>query len=129
MCESGRILHHLIHNVGDEKNSLLIVGFMAQNTLGRRLLEMAEGPRDDPQKMIKVYDGWYKVRARIHKLNAYSAHADRNDLLAYIRGCGKLRNLVLVHGEEAQTASLAEAARETVSARIILPKFDEEIEL
>jgi len=129
MCESGRILHHLIHNVGDEKNTILIVGFMAANTNGRRLLEMADRPAGDPLRTIKIYDGWYKVSAEIQKLNAFSAHADRNDLLEYIRRCGKLKNLVLVHGEETQIAALAEGAKGVTSAKIMIPKFNEEIEL
>jgi len=71
MCEGGRIVHHLAHTVEDPRNIVLIVGYQAQHTLGRRLVE-----RKDP---IKIFGDKYRLRARVHTINALSAHADRTN--------------------------------------------------
>ncbi|KPJ88105.1 MAG: MBL fold metallo-hydrolase [Spirochaetes bacterium DG_61] len=98
MCESGRILHHLKNSIEDPKNTILIVGFMAQNTLGRRIIER------EPE--VKIFGDLYRVRARVEVLNTFSAHADYNDILEYISGLDgkRLKGIFLVHGEpEAQS--------------------------
>ncbi len=98
MCESGRILHHLANNIEDPRNTILIVGFMAQNTLGRKILEK--------QSEVRIFGDVYRLNARVEVLNTFSAHADCNDILEYIDGLDKnrLKEIFLVHGEpEAQT--------------------------
>jgi metallo-beta-lactamase family protein len=98
MCESGRILHHLANNIEDPKNTILIVGFMAQNTLGRRILEK--------QSKVKIFGEPYNLRANVTVINTFSAHADYNDILEYVSGLdsGRLKEIFLVHGEpEAQS--------------------------
>ncbi len=120
MCESGRILHHLMHSVADPKNTILFIGFLAQHTLGRKILE--------GQSPVYIYGKPFHVNAEVLKLNAFSAHAGRDDLLDFIKACGPLKKLILVHGEESQLTGLAEAAKEITSAEIIIPKFDEEID-
>jgi metallo-beta-lactamase family protein len=100
MCEGGRVLHHLIHHGGKESTTILFVGFQAQNTLGRRILEGAEEAR--------IYGDMYPIRARIRRAGAYSAHGDRDELVAWIedvRERGSPKQIFLVHGEE--DASLA----------------------
>ena len=97
MCESGRILHHLVNNIENPKNTILIVGFMAKNTLGRRILEH--------EKEVKIFGDSYRVRAEVRHINAFSAHADYRDILNYIGRLDKkrLKHIFLVHGEpEAQ---------------------------
>lgn len=99
MAESGRILHHLMHGASDPRNTILIVGFQAEHTLGRRIVEKR------PQ--IRVLGEEIPLRAEVEILNGYSAHADRTELLRWIEGVrGKspsLRQVYLVHGEpEAQ---------------------------
>ncbi|HNK45103.1 MAG TPA: MBL fold metallo-hydrolase [Pseudomonadota bacterium] len=96
MAEAGRILHHLRNNVEDERNTILIVGFMAQHTLGRRLAE--QRPR------VKIWGVERDLHARVEVMNSFSAHADRRDLLEFARRCGtETRTFFLVHGEpEAQ---------------------------
>ncbi len=93
MCESGRILHHLANNIEDPKNTVLIVGFMARNTLGRRILEK------EPE--VRIFGDTYQLRARVEVLNAFSAHADYNEILEYIAAVdnGELKEIFLVHGE------------------------------
>jgi metallo-beta-lactamase family protein len=104
MAESGRILHHLANGADDARNTILIVGFMAEHTLGRRILEGAP--------MVKVFGDEIPLRAQVEVLNGYSAHGDRRDLrswIARVRGDGPgPRAVYLVHGEaEAQDAFAA----------------------
>lgn len=101
MAESGRILHHLAHGASDPRNTILIVGFQAEHTLGRRIVERSP--------VIKVFGEEIPLRARVEVLNGYSAHADRGELLSWIRsvakGSAKKPNVHLVHGEpDAQDA-------------------------
>jgi metallo-beta-lactamase family protein len=92
MCEAGRIRHHLRNEVEDPRNTVLTVGYMAENTLGRRIIDPAIHE-------IKIFDQMYRKRAEVIPINAYSGHADMNDLDAYIRHAEGLKNIVLVHGE------------------------------
>ncbi len=97
MCESGRILHHLKNNIGNPANTILIVGFMAQNTLGRKIVER--------QPEVKIFGDVYRMKAEVAVLNAFSAHADYNEILEYIAQLdrSRLKGIFLVHGEpEAQ---------------------------
>lgn len=100
MCEAGRILHHLRATIEGEKNSIVIVGFQAQHTLGRRIVER--------RARVKVFGVDRDLRAQVHVLNGLSAHADQNGLLDYAQATaeqGTLERIALVHGEPvAQTA-------------------------
>ncbi|MBD3270240.1 MBL fold metallo-hydrolase [Candidatus Peregrinibacteria bacterium] len=95
MCENGRILHHLKNNIEDERNLVLIIGYMAAHTLGRKILEK--------QSQVKIFDKMYKLRAEVEKLNAFSGHGDRSDLLDYISRIEGLKEVFVVHGEESQS--------------------------
>jgi metallo-beta-lactamase family protein len=104
MCEAGRILHHLKHNIEGERNTVLIVGFQAPDTLGRRLVEK--------QAKVRILDGWYQVRAEIVQMSGFSSHGDQNDLLAYFAPlAGKTKQVRLVHGEPDAAEALATALR------------------
>ncbi len=102
MCEHGRILHHLKNNIENDRNTVLIVGFQAKNTLGRRLVE-----KEDE---VNIFGEPYKRRADVKVLNEFSAHADRNDLIEFAKKVDPER-IFLVHGEEEQIESLGEALR------------------
>ena len=94
MCEAGRILHHLKSAVEDEKNTVLIVGYQAQHTLGRRLVEK--------RTRVRIFGVERDRRAEVVVLNGFSAHADQKDLIAYADRCrerGSLKQIVLVHGD------------------------------
>jgi metallo-beta-lactamase family protein len=93
MCESGRILHHLKNNIENPANTILVVGFMAQNTLGRRIVER--------QPEVKIFGDRYRLKARVTVLNAFSAHADYMGILKYLGKLDrkKLKRVFLVHGE------------------------------
>lgn len=105
MCEAGRILHHLRNNIGNRRNTILIVGYVAQNTLGRRIVERGE--------TVKIFGEEHKLRAEVVVINAFSAHADRNELLAYVTPLkGRLKKIFVVHGDEDQSDALAALLRE-----------------
>jgi metallo-beta-lactamase family protein len=102
MCEGGRILHHLKHAIQDEANVIVFVGFQAEHTLGRKLVEGWD--------VVPIFGVPTPRRAQIVKFNSLSAHADRNDLLAYVRAIAPLPSRIfIVHGEEKQALSLAAA--------------------
>ncbi len=122
MAEAGRILHHLRNNVEDSKNTILIVGFMAAHTLGQRL--------ESGVRRVRILGGEHDVRAEVQSLHAFSAHADRDDLLEFVGGMTRPPGQIfLVHGEESQTAALAEGLRKQSTAEIQIPKLGERFEL
>jgi len=98
MAEAGRILHHLANNIENTKNTIMIVGFMAQNTLGRKL---ADGWDEVP-----ILGDKYKVKAEVFVSHAFSAHADRTELHEYAKNLGNVKKLFVVHGEETQALEL-----------------------
>ena len=104
MCEGGRVLHHLRHAIGDDANIVAIVGFQAEHTLGRKLVEGWD--------TVPIFGVPVPRRARVVRFNGLSAHGDREDLLAYLRAIKPLpRQVFIVHGEERQAFSLAAAMR------------------
>jgi metallo-beta-lactamase family protein len=114
MCESGRILHHLANNVNESKNTILIVGYQAQDTLGRRILEH--------QPVLKIFGDEYPLKAEVVEMQSFSAHADQNDLMEFTSQLDKkrLQNIFLVHGEvpeqEAFTQSLSQAGYRNIAS-------------
>ncbi len=123
MCEAGRILHHLKNNVEDSRNTILVVGYMAENTLGRKIV--------DREPKVKIFGEEYDLRADVVKIDAFSAHADKDELLEYVRGCGrKLKRVFVVHGEEEQSMIFADAIREmNPKLDVIVPKEGQTVEL
>jgi len=107
MAENGRILHHLAHGAPEQRNTILIVGFQAEHTLGRRIVEK--------QPTLRIFGEDIPLRARVEILNGYSAHADRNELqrwLDAVRGPNAQKLPVhLVHGEPQAQDALAEILR------------------
>lgn len=124
MCESGRILHHLKNNITDGRNMILFVGYQAENTLGRKILE--------GQPEVPIFGDEYHVKARVQKINGYSAHADHNGLLNWLRAAqerGNPQKLFLVHGEVENATALAEAAREQGLPEVYVPARSQRFEL
>lgn len=91
MCNGGRVRHHLKHNLWRPQSSIVFVGFAARGTPARRIIDGA--------KSINLFGQPIQIRAAVYTINGFSAHADRDDLLAWHRGCGKPRHTWLVHGE------------------------------
>jgi len=122
MCETGRILHHLKNNCADPRNAILIVGFQAAHTLGRRLLEKA--------RQIRIFGELYDVRARVHVINGLSAHADASELESMAAGLAEgCREAFLVHGEPDQSEALAARFRARGFRRLRIPARGERVEL
>lgn len=94
MCEAGRILHHLKNNITNPKNIVLIVGYMAENTLGRKIAEH--------QEEVKIFGMTLPLRARVEEIAALSAHADEFEMLDYFGKCGAshIEHAFCVHGEQ-----------------------------
>ncbi len=116
MCEAGRILHHLRHKIHNPKNTILVVGYMAQNTLGRRIEEQglayqASGRKGDPP-VLRILNKEYPLYARVVKSGGLSAHADKNEMLRFLQQSNlQIKNIALVHGEEEQSLPFAELLR------------------
>lgn len=93
MCESGRIVHHIANNISDPRNTVLIVGYMAENTLGRKIRDGA--------KTVKIMGDEFDVRADVETINAFSAHADYEEMTKWLKALdtSRLRRIFLVHGE------------------------------
>lgn len=100
MCEGGRVVHHLKHTIEDEANVIAIVGWQAEHTLGRKLVEEWD--------TVPIFGVPTRRRARVVRFNGFSAHADRNDLLAYVRAIQPIpQKVFVVHGEERQSLAFA----------------------
>jgi len=114
MCEAGRILHHLRHTVSDSRNTVLIVGYCADHTLGKRLVER--------RPEVKIFGEPHRLRAEVVVMNSYSAHADEPELLRFLEPLDRdrLRRVALVHGaperQEALQLALEAQGYQGVSA-------------
>ncbi len=116
MCEAGRILHHLRNSIGDPRNTVLITGYQAENTLGRKIVNKL------PE--VNIFGEPYRLRAEVVSLTELSGHADQRELLAWMKPMvGKLKRVFLVHGELLPATTLAKLIEEeyhlpvTVAAR------------
>ncbi len=123
MAETGRILHHLKNNIENPNNCVMLMGYMAEHTLGRRL---ADGATE-----VKIFGEMYKRRCEVKKLDGMSAHADRSDLLDFARRFDpkKLKHIFLVHGELEPMTALAEGIRGLGFQNVHTPKEGEEVEV
>ncbi len=114
MCEQGRILHHLRNNIEDPRNTVLITGFQAHDTLGRKLVE--KWPE------VRIFGEPMQVRAEIASLDELSAHADQGELLQWIKPMApSLRKVFLVHGEPEQSQALAALLHSTYNLDAVCP--------
>jgi len=117
MCESGRILHHLKNNITNERNTILFVGYQAENTLGRKILE--------GEPVVPIFGDDYPVKANVLRIDGYSAHADHNGLLNWLKAAqdrGNPQKLFLVHGEPENAEALAESARQQGLPEVYVPE-------
>jgi metallo-beta-lactamase family protein len=123
MAEAGRILHHLRNNIDDPKNTVMVVSFMAEHTLGRRIVERA------PE--VKIFGEMVPLKAQVVTLNGFSAHAGRDELLDYFGGLDKrrLQKVFVVHGETPQSEALLEGIRSTGMTNAMIPEEGKPYEL
>lgn len=122
MCEAGRIRHHLKNEISDPRNTIVAVGFMAENTLGRRIVDPTIGE-------VRIFDETYPKKAEVVYIDAYSGHADMADLDHYVMEVEDLQKLILVHGEPAQMDPFAERMRRAKGVEVMTPERGEQIDL
>jgi metallo-beta-lactamase family protein len=119
MAEAGRIQHHLANNIEDPRNTVLIAGYQAENTLGRRI--------QDKEPTVRIFGETFHLRARVETITGFSAHADRNGLLGW---AGEIKKkpvrTFLVHGEDSGLNALADGLRKEVGfERVDVPNLHE----
>ncbi len=118
MCTGGRVRHHLKHNLWHQKNSVVFVGYAAQGTLARRIVDGA--------KRVNIYGEDIPVRASIHTIGGFSAHADQAELLAWHQQTGNPKTTFLVHGEE---DSMETFAQKLTGTQVEMPKLHQAYKL
>lgn len=122
MCDAGRILHHLRHNLWRPESHVLFVGYQAEGTLGRRLLEGA--------KVVKIMGEEIGVRAQIHSIGGFSAHADQAGLIDWLQGFQQMpRGIFITHGENSAQKEMAALIRQKLGAEPSIPVWGETYEL
>ncbi len=123
MCEAGRVLHHLANNISDPKNTVLLVGYMAENTLGRKLM--------DGKKEVKILGDWYQVKANVESIGAFSAHADYKETLTWLKSIdtSRLKKIFLVHGEKDAQEYLQKFLKENGYPDVEIVKYGETYQL
>lgn len=122
MVEAGRILHHVKNNIEDKRSTILFVGYQAENTLGRRLLDGA--------KRVRIFGDEYDVRARIRRVEGFSGHADRNGLLNWVRPIARdLKGAYVVHAEERAAEALVEGLSGLGIRNAMAPTYGQQVNL
>jgi metallo-beta-lactamase family protein len=124
MCEGGRVVHHLANNIENPKNTILIVGYQAEHTLGRRIVEK--------QPEVNIFGEIHQLNAEVVVLNSFSAHAGQDELVEYITRVDQtqLKKLFLVHGEITQIEKLSSKLKEVgVTNDICIPVSGEKAEV
>jgi metallo-beta-lactamase family protein len=120
MCTAGRIKHHLKHNVGNPRNTVLFVGFQAQGSLGRFI--------KDGAKQVRIFGEMHAVRAQVAAIDGFSAHADRDGLLWWLSGFQRApQHTFMVHGEEDVALSFSQLVAEQKGWQTRVPKLGEEV--
>ncbi|WP_428739395.1 MBL fold metallo-hydrolase RNA specificity domain-containing protein [Sulfurimonas sp.] len=121
MCNGGRIVHHFKHRIWDENNAVIFVGFQAEETLGREIVEGAQWINILGEDMI--------VKASIHTINGFSAHVDRDGMIEWIKDIKGLKKVFLVHGEPNSQTAFKETLKKELNVDAHIVSFKEEIVL
>ena len=122
MMTGGRILHHLLRYLGDSLAGLLVVGYQAQGTLGRKIL--------DRQPIANIYQQQVPIKAEVMEIEAFSAHGDRDKIMRWLQPeQGRIDNIFLVHGDTAAKQALANHLQQASSAKVTIPAQGQSVEL
>lgn len=123
MAEAGRIRHHLKNNIGDPNNLILFIGYCAEHTLGAQILS--------GRSPVNIFGEPYEVRARVASVDAYSGHADKNELRRYVQMLtGDIKKIFCIHGEESQCLAHAETLRAMKpKAEVIVPDYKQVVSI
>ena len=123
MCEGGRIRHHLKNNIEDPKNLILFVGYCAQHTLGSRIVN-----GDSP---VNIFGEPYEVKAQVARHDAFSGHADRDELVSHVEASsGKMKDIYVVHGEEGSALAFGDTLQSiSPKSRVTVPILNQELDV
>ena len=122
MVNGGRILHHMVHRLPHPENTILFIGYQAEGTRGRLLL--------DGEKSIKIHGQQIPVKAKIESISGFSGHPDSNEILAWLMGFNRPpEKTFIVHGEPESSAALAERIREKLGWNVVIPEFSQSFEI
>ncbi len=117
MCEAGRIKHHLKHNLWRKDSSIVFVGYQAEGTLGRKIM--------DGEKVVKVLGETINVKAEVYNVEGFSGHADKTALLNWLKGFKeKPKTVFIVHGEQQSKINFAKEVKETLGLNCIIPEYN-----
>jgi len=120
MCTGGRVKHHLVNNICRPESTIMFVGYQAIGTLGRQIVDGA--------KEVRILGGKYPVEARVARVHGFSAHADRDELLGWLRGLKKSpRRVFVVHGEAESAKSFADYLRDKTGWQVTVPAYQDEV--
>jgi metallo-beta-lactamase family protein len=131
MCEAGRILHHLRFKIHNSANTVLMVGYQAQHTLGRRILEQGlayeKSGRKGAAPLLKFFNKEYPLEARVVNIDGFSAHADKTEMLRFLEESNlKVKKIAVVHGEEDQTLAFAKTLQKK-GFSVVAPRLGETV--
>ena len=122
MLVGGRVLHHLVRRLPNPRNTILFIGYQAEGTRGRAIL--------DGQPHVKIHGQQVDVGAKVEMISGYSGHADYNEILAWLMGLNRPpEKTFLVHGEPDAAAALAEKIRSVLGWEVIIPKYGDSFDL
>lgn len=122
MCTGGRIKHHLVNNISRKESTIMFVGYQAVGTLGRLIVEGA--------KKVRILGEEYKVKAKVVQINGFSAHADRNEMLNWLKNFkSPPKQLFLVHGEAESAQAFGAFLRDKTGWQVSIPAYEDEVVL
>ncbi|NCP46760.1 hypothetical protein GW844_00040 [bacterium] len=122
MMSGGRVIHHAINYLGDPNTQLVIVGYQAEGTLGREIL--------DGKSSINIWGNWINIKAKILEIKTMSAHADQGQIISWLKKIDGLEEIALIHGEELPRLVLSEKIHlDLQGVKIVLPVVNQEINL
>lgn len=116
MCEAGRVRHHLKNNIGNPDNMVLFIGYCAEHTLGAQILS--------GKPVVNIFGEPHEVRAKIARIDAFSGHADKNELQRYVRNItGNIKKTAVIHGEESQALAFVETLKQMGKPNVFAPEY------
>jgi metallo-beta-lactamase family protein len=123
MCEAGRIRHHLKNHIGKAENLILFIGYCAEHTLGAQILS--------GRSPVNIFGEPYAVKARLARLDSFSGHADKNELVRHVQSLtGEIKKIFVIHGEESQALAFGETLKQLKpAAEVTVPVYQQKVEV